>query len=187
MIVLQPLNLQWIKGAGDDPRDLCAHGDVEFRVGGDVLLDPTTCRNLTVSAAALYLLRTLSSPHTRQTPVGDHLFPCCGFTMYDVDGEDDVVICGCPGGADFEVRHEGEEVVIRSDDGREYRAAGDEWRSAVFEFADRVSEFYAGAAAKQPTDEEDRMGFAKFAVEWERRRGRPLGSLEDGPIVEGGR
>jgi hypothetical protein len=175
VVVLRPLNLRWINGPGDDPQDLCAHGDVEFRVGENVLLDPTAGRNLTVSAAALYLLRTLSAPHTKQSPVGDHLFPCCGFTMYDIDDQDDVVICGCPSGVDFEVRHQGGEVVIRSDEGREYRAAGDEWRSAVFEFADRVSSFYAGAATKQPADDEDRRGFAKFASEWERRRGRPLG------------
>lgn len=177
-MILRPLNLRWIDGTCDDPRDLCAHGDVEFRVGADVLLDPTVGRDLTVSTAALYLLRTLSTSHTRQAPVGDHLFPCCGFTMYDVDDEADVLICGCPNGVDFEVWREGPEVVIRSDEGRDYRLPGDQWRSAVFEFADRISEFYADAAEKQPMDDEVRSGFAKFVLEWERRRGRPLGSLK---------
>lgn len=90
---------------GDDPKDLCAHGDVTFRLGEDVLLD-TNGRDLTVSAAALYLLRTLSVPHTRELPVGDHLFPCCGFAMRDIPGERDVAICGCPNGEDFEVLHQ---------------------------------------------------------------------------------
>src|SRR5262249_51982860 len=59
VLILQPLKLRWIQGAADDPKDLCAHGDVEFRIGDDVLLD-TNGKDLTVSAAALYLLRTLS-------------------------------------------------------------------------------------------------------------------------------
>jgi hypothetical protein len=81
MLVLQPLNLRWISHAADDPADCCAHGDVVFRIGDDILLDETNGRDLTVSAAALYLLRTLSVPHSRAAPVGDQLFPCCGFTF----------------------------------------------------------------------------------------------------------
>lgn len=84
MVILRPVNLRWIQGAADDSRDLCAHGDIEFQIGNDVLLTPGTGMNRTVSAAALYLLRTLSVPHTKDAPVGDHLFPCCGFSMYDV-------------------------------------------------------------------------------------------------------
>src|SRR6516165_605755 len=106
VVILQPVSLRWIQGAADDPKDLCAHGDVEFRIGDGVLLDPTTGKDLTVSAAALYLLRTLSVPHTKDAPVGDHLFPCCGFNMYDVPGQQDVVVCGCFHGEDFEVLHQ---------------------------------------------------------------------------------
>jgi hypothetical protein len=67
VIVLRPVNLRWINGAADDPADFCAHGDVEFRIGDDTLVEPSG-RELTVSAAALYLLRTLSVPHTREAP-----------------------------------------------------------------------------------------------------------------------
>jgi hypothetical protein len=172
VVTLRPVNLQWIRGADDDPDDLCAHGDVEFRIGEDVLLNPQTGRDLTVSAAALYLLRTLSVPHTREAPVGDHLFPCCGFTMYAVDGEPDVVICGCPGGHDFEVLHEvgGAGVVVRAADGREWPVGWPEWRAAVFAFADEVAAFYAACSPRRPADD-DAAGFRRFAAEWERRRG----------------
>lgn len=102
LVVLEPVNLRWINGAADDPADICAHGDVSFRISGDVLVEPAD-RELTVSAAALYLLRTLSVAHSRAAPVGDHLFPCCGFCLYDLPGELDVVVCGCPSGEDFEV------------------------------------------------------------------------------------
>ncbi len=164
------------RGSGDDPYDLCAHGDVEFRIGDDVVLEPETAKNLTLSAAALYLLRTLSLPHTKATPVAEHLFPCCGFTMYDLPNEEDVVICGCPNGKDFEVFHEssGAGVIIRAENGQEWRLGWPAWRTAVYGFADEVSEFYSTALSKHPGDEEDAKGFRKFAAEWARRRGKKL-------------
>lgn len=181
MVTLQPVNLHWILGTADDPKDLCAHGDVKFRMGKEVLLD-NKGKDLTVSAAALYLLRTLSVPHTKAAPVGDHLFPCCGFAMWDLPDQDDVAICGCGHGEDFEVLHEvnGVGVVVRAADGREWRIGWSEWRATVFSFADRVSEFYAACPPKQPS-EEDAAGFMKFKAEWERRRGVALGRTKRYP------
>jgi hypothetical protein len=175
VVILQPVKLRWIQGAADDQKDLCAHGDVEFRIGGDVLLD-TNAKDLTVSAAAMYLRRTLSAPHTKAAPVGDHLFPCCGFAMWDIPDQEDVALCGCPNGEDFEVLHQvsGAGVVVRSADGREWQVGWPEWRAAVFGFADPVSEFYAACSPKQPS-EDDAAGFMKFKAEWERRRGVGLG------------
>lgn len=174
-MILRPVNLHWIQGAADDPMDLCAHGDVEFRIGEDVLLDAESGKGLTVSAAALYLLRTLVIPHTAEAPVGDQLFPCCGFNMYDLPGQDDVAISRCPNGQDFEVFHHpsGTGVVIRSATGREWFIAWPEWRTAVFGFADRVSRFYSVCSPKE-LDQDDEAGFHKFTAEWERRRGEPL-------------
>ena len=173
VVILRPMKLQWIQGAVDDPKDLCAHGGVEFRIGDEVLLDATSGQSLTVSAAALYLLRTLSVPHTKSNPVGDHLFPCCGFAMWHVCGSEDVVVCGCPSGEDFEVLHEksGAGVVVRAADGREWRIGWPEWRVAVFAFADQVSEYYAACSPKRPFGE-DAAAFKKFKTEWERRRGQ---------------
>jgi hypothetical protein len=175
VVTLRPLNLRWIQGA-DDPKDLCAHGDVEFRIGEDVVLGLDTGKDLTVSAAALYLLRTLSAPHTQEVPVGDHLFPCCGFTMYEEPDNPDVVVCGCPNGEDFEVLHQldGSGVVVRAGSGREWAVGWAVWRAAVFDFADRVSAFYAASSPKEPAPE-DGAGFRRFAAEWERRRGERLG------------
>jgi len=183
MVVLRPVNLRWINDAADDPTDICAHGDVEFHIGEDVLLDGTNGRNLTVSAAALYLLRTLSVPHTREAPVGDHLFPCCGFSLYEVAGEPDVTICGCPNGEDFEVLHQisGDSVIVRAADGREWPVGWSEWRAEVFGFADCVADFYAACSPKQPTAE-DAAGYARFVAEWERRRGR--GQAEPGTTAD---
>jgi hypothetical protein len=175
VVSLQPVNLRWIRGAPDDPKDLCAHGDVVFRIRDEVLLD-TAGKDVTVSAAALYLLRTLSVPHTKAAPVGDHLFPCCGFAMWEIPGQEDVAVCGCPNGEDFEVLHavNGVGVVVRAADGGAWQIGWAEWRAAVFGFADRVSGFYAACSPKQPA-EEDAAGFWKFKAEWERRRGLALG------------
>jgi hypothetical protein len=102
---LIPVGLRWLNG-GDDPADLCAHGDLDFRIHKEVLCDGAEARGLTLSAAALFLLRTLSRPHTAAAPVGEHLFPCCGFCMYEVPGAEDVLILGCSKGVNFDVEHE---------------------------------------------------------------------------------
>jgi hypothetical protein len=62
------MNLHWINGSADDRADLCAHARVEFRTNGDVLIRPDD-GIWTVSAAAVYLLRTLSRQHTKSEPV----------------------------------------------------------------------------------------------------------------------
>jgi hypothetical protein len=172
-VILEPVALRWIKGAADDPADLCAHGDFVFRIGKDTLSDGLRGRELTLSAAALYLLRTLMQQHTQAHPVGDHLFPCCGFSMFEVPGKEDVLLFGCPNGQDFEILHR-DGVVVRSADGGEWQISWPEWRGAVFGFADRVSEFYAYCSEKQPSPD-DAAGFKKFMAEWERRRGQPFG------------
>lgn len=187
-IQLSPVHLRWIHGSDDDPADLCAHGDFEFRIDGDVLSDGSAGRGLTLSAAAMFLLRTLSRSHTKEEPVGDHLFPCCGHAMYDVPDHDEVVIVGCPNGEDFEVDHrEGDSsVLVRAIGGREWSVDRDSWREAVFTFADAVSEFYARSSPKRPTAD-DAAGFQAFRSEWERRRGRPFGSIDSkqGPSPDG--
>src|SRR5436309_2764716 len=80
------------------------------------------------------------------------------------------VIFGCPTGEDFEVLHQvsGAGVVVRAAEGREWPIPWPEWRTAVFGFADRVSDFYAACSPKQASIG-DAAGFAKFVAEWERR------------------
>ena len=89
MIILRPTNLHWIDGSTDDSADLCAHSGVAFRIGQITLVKPSD-GDWTVSAAALYLLRTLSQRHTRQQPIAEHLFPCFGNGIFEVEGQDDV-------------------------------------------------------------------------------------------------
>jgi hypothetical protein len=172
-VSIRCVGLSWITGVTDDPNDLCAHGRVEVRVGKDLLVAPSDDQSVTVSAAALYLMRTLQKDHTSASRVGDQLFPCCGSGMWDVAEDTDVVITGCPNGIDMDVVHAGGDVILRTPDAREWRVALNDWKSAVFEFADQVSGFFAASSVKAPSGD-DAPGFRKFLAEWIRRRGKPL-------------
>ena len=125
-----------------------------------------------VSAAGLFLLRTLDASHTPEAPVADHLIPCCGHWMYALNDGADVDIGGCNTWIDWEVIHEGANVRLRTSEGEEEIVPLAEWRRTVLEFADAVAAFYAASAPKQPSDETDAQGFAAFQAEWARRRGR---------------
>jgi hypothetical protein len=169
VIILQPTDLHWINGSIDDAADLCAHSPVEFRIDDATLIKPSD-GTWTVSAAAVYLLRTLSQDHTKQQPVAEHLFPCCGNGMFDVEGQDDVMIIGCNTGIDFEVVRAGDEIFLVTPDGARYVLAVSDWSGAVCDFADRVQGFYAASSPKKPEDDADRAGFIKLITEWVRRR-----------------
>lgn len=168
MITLRPTNLHWL-GSADDPADLCAHSGVEFSIGKATLVKPSD-GEWTVSAAALYLLRTLSQSHTRQRPIAEHLFPCCGNGIFEVEGQNDVEIVGCNSGIDFEVVQIDDEVILTAKDGSQYRVAVSDWRRAVREFSDAVQAFYEASSPKDPENDWEQSGFRKFRSEWSRRR-----------------
>ena len=159
MIILRPTDLHWIDGSVDDPSDLCAHSGVDFQIDGDVLVRDG---DWTVSAAALYLLRTLSGPRTKAHGTGSQLFPCCGNGIFEVEGQDDVLIVGCNSGIDFEVVQDGDDVLLTSEAGRQHRVSALDWRAAVCGFSDAVQAFYASSSPKLPADEFEQRSFQKF-------------------------
>jgi hypothetical protein len=169
MIVLRPTNLHWLDGSTDNPQDLCAHSGVEFQIDGEQLVQGND-GDWTVSAAALYLLRTLSRPHTKTAPVGEHLFPCCGRGFYEVEGEEDAVLVGCNRGIDFEILRVSDDVTTTAKDGLQYRVSFPDWRNAVCGFCDAVRDFYAASSPKEPADADEQRGFELFLSEWSRRR-----------------
>lgn len=166
MITLRPTNLHWIDSV-NEVVDLCAHSGVDFRIGDSILVSGG---DWTVSAAALYLLRTLSQPHTKQQPITEYLFPCCGNGIFEIEGQDDVQIVGCNSGIDFEVSRIGDTVILTADDGTQHRVTFSDWKRAVCEFSDLVQAFYAASAPKEPEDEWEQRSFRKFLSEWARRR-----------------
>jgi hypothetical protein len=168
-MILQLHNLHWLAHAVPET-DLCAHGAVTVQIGGRLLATPEA-GDWCVSASALYLMRTLTASHTPESPVGEHLIPCCGHMMYAEDDGADVAIVGCPSGIDWQVTHEGANVRLRTLDGEEEIVTLEEWRRIVLEFADAVAAFYAASAPKQFSHPYDEQGFAAFQAEWARRRG----------------
>ena len=63
----------WINGEADEPGDYCLHGLAA------VIGDERFEYDCTVSAAALYLLKTLSEDHIMGED--NQLLPCCGFFL----------------------------------------------------------------------------------------------------------
>ena len=169
MITLVPTRLHWIKDDGaDDPCDLCAHSPVLFQIDGETLVAPED-GDVTVSSAAIHLLRTLQRNHTNDDRVGDKLFPCCGHAMYDT-GDDDVTICGCSNGSDVFVTH-GHDGTVRltTTTVKSYVVSENDWRQATCAFSSAVREFYDHSLPKTPAGDTEAAGFAKLMHEWQRR------------------
>lgn len=146
----------WIGGSLDDREDLCLHGNA-LAVIGDRRLEYA---DATVSAAALYLLKSLTEDHV----IGqdNQMLPCCGFCLIPNDAGTEVSVSGCPNGVDWTVRHE---------DGYEALVDPAEYRRAVFAFADKIETFYKTSSAKiLPRDDWERRGCLTFWNEWHRRR-----------------
>ena len=159
--------LYWVRGDEDDPQDLCLHGDPIVRIGERTLEDD----ELSVSAAALYLLRSLTEDHIAGGE-DERMIPCCGHFMIADKDLQNVTIMGCPNGIDWSVRHEGGAVVLSLEDGTEESVSEEEYRKEVFRFADKIEAYYRSRSAKEFYDEFDRKGYAAFWNEWRRRRER---------------
>lgn len=183
MITLEPVRLHWIKDDGcDDPGDVCAHSPVRFEIDSQVIVKPED-GDWTASASAIFLLRALNRDHTKASPVGDQIFPCCGHGIFD-GGQAEVVIVGCPVGINVEIRHEGGCYRIVTEDSREFRVPQEQWREAVFDYSDQVMRFYKESRPKEREDEADRKAFQAMMAEWRRLRTVP-GKLEHDAKPEG--
>ena len=172
---------EWIGGAADEPQDLCLHGHVTAQCDDTVLEDDGT-----VSATALYLLKTLSEDKI----MAHHeiqMIPCCGHTLIANDALTEVVISGCDNGTDWSTIHEGDFVRFILPSGQEEVVTLREYRYAVLDFADRVKAFYDSCTPKEiPENEFDWNGYIAFWNEWQRRynEGLMLLSLETGREME---
>ena len=100
----------WLTGERDDPEDRCLHGHVEVRIGEAVV-----AYDCTVSAAALYLLKTLTEDHIIHQD--NQLLPCCGFFLVADKALENVTIIGCDYGVDWSVVHDGDSVRLILEDG----------------------------------------------------------------------
>lgn len=158
-------NLQWIGGKCDDADDLCLHGDAVCIIG-----DEQFAYHATVSATALYLLKTLTQDHIINEE--NQLLPCCGFFVIPNEELTNVDICGCPNGIDWSVIHEGDNIRMITGSQNETVISIEEYRRKVFAFADKIEGFYKSSKPKNiPAGEFDKNGYIAFWNEWHRRRG----------------
>lgn len=166
MLTLSLIEAHWLD-APEPLDDQCAHGTVLLSVDGQDLVT-SQHGEITVSAAALNLLRTLEHDHTLESPVseGGQLFPCCGFNVWIAGERFPVLVVGCPTGVDIQVIHTPSGVVLRGE-GPESLVAEQAWRRAVVSFAESVLAFYAGQAPRNPiADAADRKCWQAFWQEY---------------------
>lgn len=156
---------EWIGGAKDDPQDLCLHGRVTVHIGDTVLEDIGT-----VSATALYLLKTL----TEDKVMACHdiqMIPCCGHFLIANEDLTEVQISSCDTGTDWTTLHDGDCIKIILPSGQEEKVSLADYKEEVFRFADKVEAFYNSCTPKEiPEDEFRRNGYIAFWNEWHRRR-----------------
>jgi hypothetical protein len=173
MIVLRPTNISWLPANEGNPTEQCAHGDVTFTIDALPFATGEAAEFLTVSAAALFLLRTLNHDHSQAEPVakGSQLFPHCGHTVYVVDGLFPALVLGCNVGIDLEVVHLAGAVTIHAQDGAKATVTEVAWRDAVVGFVDEVQAFYDASPPRESSgDPFDDEGWAAFWREWHDRR-----------------
>ncbi len=70
-------NLRWLDASKDDADDLCLHGHAVAYIGNRKL--EYEC---TVSATALYLLKSLTEDHIMCED--NQILPCCGFLIFQM-------------------------------------------------------------------------------------------------------
>ena len=157
-------NFKWIDGSKDNAEDLCLHGHAIVQIGKRQLE-----YDATISATALYLLKTLTENHIINTD--NQLLPCCGFSLFPNDAMDNVTIVGCDNGIDWSVTHDGNNVILELEDGTKESVSIEEYKSEVFKFADKIEAFYKSCTPKiMPNDKYSQNGYIAFWNEWHRRR-----------------
>lgn len=160
------VDLYWINREKDNTEDLCLHGDVNIKIGEEVVAEEYSC---TVSSTALYLLKSLKLDHS----IGEEnqILPCCGHFIIPNDTDDTVEISGCPNGIDWSILHTDGYVKLVTEKGNEVSITLDDYTETVFNFVDKIEEFYKRCQGKIiPTDNFDRDGYIKFWKEWNNRR-----------------
>ncbi|OHX65423.1 hypothetical protein [Flammeovirga pacifica] len=163
------LKLHWTNDV-DDPTDLCAHGHVFVKIGDEIVSDKDSLE-VTVSATALYLMRTLKDNY-KKDDYASQILPCCGHFIIADDDNDYVNICGCPSGIDWTIIHtEDNKIKHISDNGQEAIIDREQYKKLVLDFADQVENFYKTSSPKAiPTDDFDKKGYLTFWKEWKNLR-----------------
>ncbi len=162
--LIDATKLCWIDGNADNADDLCLHGHAIACIGNERLEFDAT-----VSATALYLLKTLTEEHIIHKD--NQMLPCCGHFYIPDENLENVTICGCNKGIDWTVKHSGSNVILILESGTVITVPIEEYRQEVYKFADKIENYYKLCSPKNvPSDEFERNGYIAFWNEWHRRR-----------------
>lgn len=166
---LKILDLHWITDT-DDPNDLCAHGHLFLQIGNEIVADQNTF-DITLSATALHLMRTIKNNY-KKDDYASQLLPCCGHFLIADDKEESVDICGCPSGFDWTIIHTDDNKIKHiTDKGEEATIKIEDYKKIVLDFADQVEDFYKSSLPKIIlSDDFDRKGYLTFWREWRNLR-----------------
>ena len=161
-------NLHWIGNDGkDDPNDLCLHGHVFVKIGDEFFE-----YDATVSAAGLYLLRSLTENHTIHE--NQAIIPCCGGFFIPSEDLSSVSIVGCSGsnGVDWSVVHEEGKIKLVTETGKETLVNLYNYYEEIYAFLDMIESFYKNSSPKNVSklDQLEQNGYIAFWNEWNRRR-----------------
>ena len=137
----------WICGPEDDPEDLCLHGHVTVQIGKTVMEYDGT-----VSATALYLLKTLTEDKV-MSEYDIQMVPCCGHFLIANKDLSEVTISGCDNGLDWSVVHENGGVKLTLPSGEEEWVPLQEYQREVIRFADKVEAYYKSCQPKHIPDD----------------------------------
>ncbi len=151
-------NPHFLGSQEEQNHDLCLHGGIVIKIGGEVVFD--TDDELCVSASALMFLRSLCSGHKKGN--GDHMVPCCGHFMVPADDMRSVQIVGCPNGEDFDIVHRNGRVCIAGHD-----VSYNDYRYAVLKLAKAVKDIYDVSPERVFDDEYKKRGYTAFWNEWD--------------------
>lgn len=157
-------DFKWITGAADDPGDRCLHGHVTVTIGGTTMEGDGT-----VSATALYLLKSLTEDHI-SSKYDIQMVPCCGHFLIANEELSEVTIIGCDTGLDWTIRHKDGQILLTAPGGEETAVEYYDYVYEVCHFADMVERYYSKCTPKiLPDDEFERNGYIVFWNEWHRR------------------
>lgn len=165
---LKIIDLHWISGAKDDPSDLCLHGRVFIKIGDEIIDGENDV--WTVSAGAYRMLETLFDNHIPHSTPEEHLMPCCGHFMFIDEKTDKLIISGCPNGLEWTVLHESDTIRLITDSNTQIAMPFEEYKSIVFEFADKIESFYNKCSPKDFDDDFNRQNFQRFWKDWRKMR-----------------
>lgn len=156
--------LYWIDGSADNSEDLCLHGHAIAHVGDEHLE-----YDCTVSATALYLLKTLTENHTIHED--NQMLPCCGHFYVPGATLESVMISGCDNGIDWTVNHRGGDVILILENSTDVIVPLEEYQREVYRFVDKIENYYKSCSPKKmPENKFGRDGYIAFWNEWHRRR-----------------